>query len=110
MPRLHGYRGDTLATDYPQPVALVSIAPRVPLPAARIGRSAIGAGGLLARLWDWIRLPRVERFRRCARCGLVLDADRENAGGWGWNPMQTCDGARGEEFGGGCWSATYRLG
>jgi hypothetical protein len=105
VPRLHGYRW-TPGTE-PQ-VALVesSIAPRALLPPARLGRSAIGAGGFLARFWDWIRLPRVERFRRCARCGHVRDEDRARAG----SPMRTCAGWRSETFGGGCWSAQYRLG
>lgn len=47
-----------------------------PLPAARLGRSSRVAGGVLVRLWNWLRLPRVERFRRCSRCGLVRDEDR----------------------------------
>lgn len=68
MPRLHGYRW---APGTEPQLALVesSIAPRALLPAARLGRSAIGAGGVLARLWDWLCLPAVERFRCCASCG-----------------------------------------
>lgn len=46
----------------------------VQLPPARIGRAAIGAGGVLGRLWRWLWSPRVERFRVCARCGFALDA------------------------------------
>lgn len=69
-------------------------APRSLLPSARIGRASRGAGGILARLWDWIRLPRVKRFRCCARCGLTLDADRSGVGtycyGWIGGPYQRC--------------------
>lgn len=76
-------------------------APRSLLPAARIGRASRGAGGILARLWDWIRLPRAKRFRCCARCGLALDADRSGAGTY-------CDGWLGEPYNR-CMSATYQL-
>lgn len=84
---------------------------RAPLPVARIGRAAIGAGGLLARLWDWIRLPRAERFRCCARCGLTLDADRaRKVGGYiERSGSRYCTGWSGEPYNR-CRSATYRLG
>lgn len=77
----------------------------VPLPAARISRSSRAAGGLLACLWTWLWLSRVERFRRCARCGLVRDEDRVRAG----RPMRTCTGWIGESYNR-CMSAQYRLG
>lgn len=76
------------------------------LPAARIGRSAIGAGGVIGQLLAWLRLPRVELFRRCARCGLVLDADRSRARRM---TMLTCEGWIGEPYNR-CMSAQYRLG
>lgn len=36
------------------------------LPVARLGRASRGWGGVMRRLWAWLRLPRVEKFRRCS--------------------------------------------
>lgn len=109
-------------------VSALVVSPR-PLPAARLGRSSRSAGGALAvaavvlaqvAIGGWATalvaagllglrlvrgLPRVERFRRCSRCGLVRDEDRARAG----RPMRTCAGWIGEPYNR-CMSAQYRLG
>jgi len=82
-----------------------AIGPRALLPRARVGRSAIGAGGLLARLWHWFRLPAVERFRRCALCGLARDADRRRSRR---THDRVCTGWIGEPYNR-CMSAVYHL-
>lgn len=106
-----------------------------PLPAARLGRSSRAAGGALAVAavvvahlaiggWApaaiaiallgmrvWRRLPRVERFRVCARCGLTRDEDRaRKIGGYlERSGSRYCSGWMGAPYNR-CMSAVYRLG
>lgn len=56
------------------------VALRRSLPVARLGRTSRIAGGVLASLWTWLRLPRVEQFRRCARCHERMEDDTHGDG------------------------------
>jgi hypothetical protein len=51
-----------------------------PLPVSRIGRASSIAGGVFARLWAWLQLPRVELFRVCARCHERMEVDSRRGG------------------------------
>jgi hypothetical protein len=88
----------------------VAIDGPAPLPSARVGRSSRLQGGWIARAWAWVILPRVERFRYCARCGLTLDADRERSlRRIERSGARYCTGWMGEPYNR-CMSATYRYG
>lgn len=65
-------------------------------PEARVGRASRGCGGALARLWNWIRLPAVERFRCCASCGERLESDSDYRRGIPRSGERFCQGARGD--------------